>query len=75
MPLEAFAESLMHLLLEINGQHSIFHNERQDLPGTAERLRPVFHADGQNHCARQDHLFRPCGKAVYNSMNCLELGR
>ena len=47
----------MHLLLEINGQHSILRIERQDLPGTAEHLRLVFHADGQNHCDRQDQLF------------------
>lgn len=65
----------MHLLLEINGQHSVLHIERHDVPGTAERLRLVFHADGQNHCARQDQLFWPCGKAVYNSTNRLELGR
>ena len=72
---ESFSESLMHLLLEINVQHSIFHIERQDVPGAAEHLTLVFHADGQNHCARQDQLFWPCGKAVYNSTNRSELGR
>ena len=43
--------------------------------GAVERLRRVFHADRQNRCARQDHLFEPCGKAVYNSTNRLEPGR
>ncbi len=65
----------MRLLPEINCQHSILHNEPQDLLEAAERLRLVFHADDQNHCARQDHPFEPCGKAVYNSTNRLELGR
>ena len=65
----------MHLLLENKGQHSILHIERQDVPGTAEHLKLVFHADGQNHCARQDRLFWTCGKAVYNSTNRLGLGR
>ena len=65
----------MHLLLEINCQHSILYVERLDLPGTAEHLRLVFHADGQNHCDRQDRLFWSCGKAVYNSTNRLELWR
>ena len=75
MLLESFSESLMHLLLEINVQHSLLHNELQDSLRAAERLRLVFHADGQIHCARQDHLFWPCGKAVYNSTNRLELER
>ena len=75
MPLEAFLKSLMHLLLEIKGQHSILHIERQDLPVAAEHLRLVFHANGQKHCARQDQLFWTCGKAVYNATNRLELGR
>ena len=75
MPLEACSELLMHFLLEINCHHSILHNELQDLLGAAERLRLLFHADGQNHCARQDPLFKPCGKAVHNSTNRLGLGR
>ena len=33
MLLESFSESLMHLLLEINGQHSLLHNELQDSLG------------------------------------------
>lgn len=65
----------MRWFLENNCQHSILVNELEDSLGTGERLRLVFHADCRNRCARQDHVFKSCGKAVYNATNRLEHGR
>ena len=52
----------MHLLLEINGQHSILHIERLDVPGTAEHLRLVFHADGKTTVLARISCFGPVEK-------------
>ena len=65
----------MRWFLENNCQHSILVNELEDSLGAGERLRLISHADCRNRCARQDHVFKSCGKAVYNATNRLEHGR